>query len=92
MIKYKKSTVDHSIYIEYLSDVTVYYLKLSIDDVLNTTNNDTAFPELTSVFEEHFEIIFQEGSILKYQNFLICQSPLGFSIDHNDHIMELVNE
>ena len=34
----------------------------------------------------------QEGSVLKYLNFLICQSPLGFIIDQTDNIMELVNE
>ena len=34
----------------------------------------------------------QEGSVLKYLNFRIFQSPLGFSIDQTDHIMELVNE
>ena len=34
----------------------------------------------------------QAGSVIKYLNFRICQSPLGFSIDHTDHIMELVNE
>ena len=34
----------------------------------------------------------QEVSVLKYLNFRICQSPLGFIIDQIDHIMELVNE
>ena len=34
----------------------------------------------------------QEGSVIKYLHFRICQSPLGFSIDQTDHIMELVNE
>ena len=34
----------------------------------------------------------QEGSVLKYLNIRICQSPLGFSVDQNDHIVELVNE
>ena len=34
----------------------------------------------------------QEGLFLKYLNDLIFQSPLGFSIGQNDHIMELVNE
>ena len=34
----------------------------------------------------------KEGSVIKYLNFRIFQSPLGFSIDHTDHIMELVNE
>ena len=34
----------------------------------------------------------QEISVLKYLNFRIFQSPLGFSVDQTDHIMELVNE
>ena len=34
----------------------------------------------------------QEGSVLKYLYFQVFQSPLGFSVDHTDHIMELVNE
>ena len=35
---------------------------------------------------------FQEVFVSKCLNFRIFQSPLGFSIDHNDHIMKLVNE
>ena len=34
----------------------------------------------------------QEISVLTYLSFRIFQSPLGFSIDQTDHIMELVNE
>ena len=34
----------------------------------------------------------QEGSVIKYLNFRSFQSPLGFIIDHTDHIMELFNE
>ena len=34
----------------------------------------------------------QEGSVLKYLNVRICQSPLGFSVDQTGHIMELVNK
>ena len=34
----------------------------------------------------------QEGSILKYLDFRIFQSPLGFSVDHTYHIMKLVNK
>ena len=68
------------------------YITVFADDVLNTTNNDNAFPELEGFFKEHFEMKVQEGSVLKYLNFRICQSPLGFSIDQTDHIMELVNE
>ena len=65
IIKYKKSTIDHAIYIKYFSDGTVSYLTVSNDDVLNTTNNYNAFPELTRLFKEHFEMKENEGSVLK---------------------------
>ena len=92
IIEYKKSTIDHDIYIKVFDDGTVSYPTVSTDDVLNTNNNENAFHELTRVFKEHFEMKVQEGSILKYLNFWICQSPLGFSSDQTDHIMELLNE
>ena len=90
-IKYKKIVIDHAIYIKFFSDGTVSYLTVSTDDFLITTDNETAFPELT-FFEENFEIKVQEGSVLKYINFRIFQSPLGFSDGQADHIMKLVNE
>ena len=46
ILHYKKITIYHAIYIKVLSGVTVSYITFSVDDVLNTTNNDTAFPEL----------------------------------------------
>ena len=91
IIKYNKSTIDHAIYIKVFSDVTVSYITVS-NDVLNTTNNETSFTELTIVFEEYFGIKLLEGSVLKYLNFRTFQSPLGFSVFHTDHIMEIVNE
>ena len=65
----------------------VSYLTVSTDDVLNINKNKTAFPGLRRVYEEYFEIKIQEGSVLKYLNLLLCQSPLGLSIDQTDHIM-----
>ena len=35
------------------------YIKVSTDDVLNTTNNETTFPELRIFFEEYFKIKVQ---------------------------------
>ena len=46
IIKYKKITIDHAIYIKFFSDGTLSYLTVSTDDVLNNTNNETSFPEL----------------------------------------------
>ena len=51
VIKYKKSTIDNAIYIKVFTDGTVSYPTVSTDDVLNTNNNETQFPELTRVFE-----------------------------------------
>ena len=46
MIKYKKITINHAIYIKVLSFGILSYLKVSIGDIINTTNHDIAFPEL----------------------------------------------
>ena len=89
--QYKKVTIDHAIYIKILYAITVYYLTVSTDDVLNTTNNEIEFPEIRIFFEEAYEIKFQEGSVLKYLSSQIFQYPLGFSVDHTAHVMELVN-
>ena len=64
-IKYKKSTIDNAIYTKVFSDGTVSYRAVYTDDVLNNTNNEESFPELTRVFEEAFGIKVQEGSVLK---------------------------
>ena len=39
ILEYKKSTIDHAIYIKVFDDGTVSYLTVSTDDVLNNTNN-----------------------------------------------------
>ena len=51
IIKYKKSKIDRTIYIKVFADGTVSYLTVSTDDVLSTTNNENAFPELTRVLK-----------------------------------------
>ena len=66
IIKHKKSTIEHTIYIKVFADGKVSYITVYTDDVLNTTNNENAFPELTRLFKEHFEMKVQGGSVLKY--------------------------
>ena len=50
IIKYKNRTIDHVIYIKVFTYGTVSYPTVSTEDVINTTNNETSFPELTRVF------------------------------------------
>ena len=64
ILKYKKRTFDHAIYIKVLTNGTVSYITVCTDDILNPTNNDAAVPELTRIFEEHFEMKVQEGSVI----------------------------
>ena len=59
IFKYKKRKIDHAIYIKVFTDGTVSYLAVSTDDVLNTNNNENAFPELARVFKEHFDMKVQ---------------------------------
>ena len=51
ILKYKKSTIDNDIYTKVFTYGKVFYLTVSTDDIFNTTNNKTAFPELTIVFK-----------------------------------------
>ena len=39
IIRYKKITIDHAIYIKVFTNRTVSYLAFYTDDVLNTNNN-----------------------------------------------------
>ena len=59
ILKYKKITVDHAIYIKVFTYVTMYYSTFYTDDVLNTTNNEIELSELTRVFGENFEMKVQ---------------------------------
>ena len=72
ILKYKNRRIYHAIYTKVFTGGTVSYLTVSTYDVLNNTNNETAFPELTRVFKEHSYMKVQEGSVLKYLNFWIC--------------------
>ena len=68
IIKYKKSKIDHTIYIKVFSYGKVSYITASSDDFLSTTNNEIVLTELTRFVEEKFDKKFQEGSVLKYLN------------------------
>ena len=51
ILKYKKITTDNTIYIKVFSNVTVSCITVFTDGVINTTNNDTEFPELARVLK-----------------------------------------
>ena len=59
ILKYKKSTIDHSIYINVFYDGIESQLTVSTDNVIDTNNTETEFTELRRVFEEYFGIKVQ---------------------------------
>ena len=60
IIKYKKSTIDHDIYIEVLYDGAISYFTVSTDDGLNITTNYTVFTGPRKMFQGSSENKFQE--------------------------------
>ena len=64
IIKYKKSTIYHGIYIKVFTDGTVSYFTFSTDDFLNTTNNETAFPELIIVLKNTLRLKYKKDQFL----------------------------
>ena len=66
ILKYNEITINHAIYTKAFYDVNVSYPTVSIDDVINTTNNKTAFTELRKCFKEYFEVEVKNKSVIKY--------------------------
>ena len=91
-MKYNESKIYYSILTKVLSDGNVSCLTVFTDDFLNTSNNETDFPELKSCLKNHLRLKFQKYLCLNTWIFGLYKSPLGFSIDKTDHIMELVNK
>ena len=56
VLKYKKISIYHGIYIKVFSDRNFPYITVSTDDVINTANNETSFTELRKVFEYYIYI------------------------------------
>ena len=64
IIKYKKITIDHSIYLKVFSYVTVSYSTVFTNDVLNTNNNETVFTELRIVLKNILRLMSRKDMSL----------------------------
>ena len=64
ILKYKNITIDHAINIKVFTDGTVSYLTVSTDDVLNDTNNYTAFTELTRFLKNTLKLKYKKDQFL----------------------------
>ena len=69
----------------------ILILAVQTDDLLIATNSSTLKNEVLQTLTAAFKVTTQEGSVIKYLNFRIIQSPHGISIDQTNHILDLVN-
>jgi hypothetical protein len=68
------------------------FLALATDDFLVLTDGRELFLALKSGLEKLFKLNLQEGSVLRFLNLRIIQSPDGISIDQNDHVFDSIIE
>ena len=71
ILKYKIIVIVHDIYIKVFSDRTVSYITVSTDNVLNTTNNETEFPELIIFFEEDYSRETQDRKSVVFHDYKV---------------------
>jgi hypothetical protein len=66
------------------------YLALATDDILFLSSTRSPFLQLKSDLEQLFDLTVCEGSIVKFLNLHIVQSPAGISFDQMQHIWSVV--
>jgi hypothetical protein len=85
------STLDHGVFIWKWK--TYYSLSvLETDDLLMASENDEPFHHLVTELRQMFDLTSKQGSILKFLNLRIVQSPLGVSFDQTQHITTQIIE
>ena len=61
-------------------------LSLSTDNILFTTNQPTLFHAVCAHLKGLFQFTTQSGPLLCYIGWRIVQSPVGISIDQDEHL------
>jgi hypothetical protein len=81
-----RSILDHGVFI-LKQDESEMFLVLAMDECLVVCDTCQQILDLNSKMEALIEVTLQEGSILRFLNVRIIQSPAGISIDQTDHIV-----
>ncbi len=81
----KRSTIDHGIFV-WLWQHETCYIALETDDILVASPTNAPFLFLKQELEKIFDLTMRMGSMLRYLNIRIIQSPAGISIDQSQHI------
>jgi hypothetical protein len=82
---------DHAVFL-WQTPTAELFLALATDDFLVLTDDRELFLALKSGLEKLFKLTLQEGSVLRFLNLRIIQSPDGISIDQTDHVVDSIIE
>jgi hypothetical protein len=84
-----RSTADHGIFIwTWINETS--YVALETNDILMASPTRTPFLHLKGELEKLFDLQSNEGTILRFLNLRLIQSPLGISMDQTQHIRSKV--
>jgi hypothetical protein len=89
-LKFVRSSTDHGVFTWFFNDVELCYLALATDDILFLSKTRSPFLFLRQELEKLFDLTVTEGSILKFLNLRIVQSPAGISFDQTQHIRSVL--
>ena len=92
LLKYgfKRSTVDHALFVMNVGVNKWFYCLISTDDLLCSYPNEECFNHLYSYLNEYFGLSIQKGNVLTYLNMRIIQSNEIITLDQADYIFELL--
>jgi hypothetical protein len=85
-----RSSTDHGVFIWSYNGLEQCYLALATDDVLFLSKTRTPFLFLRTELDKLFDLTVNEGSVLKFLNLRIVQSPAGISFDQTNHIRSVL--
>jgi hypothetical protein len=80
---------DHALFL-WQTPTAELFLALATDDFLVLTDDRELFLALKSGLEKLFKFTLQEGSVLRFLNLRIIQSPDRISIDQTDHVVDSI--
>ena len=83
-----KSTVDHGFFSKGYENSDVMLLSLATDDCLCSFRYESHLKEFVSFITQYFDVVVQNGQVLKFLGIRIVQSNHAISIDQGEYIFD----
>jgi hypothetical protein len=88
-LRFIRCSCDHGVFILTTPEETCY-IALETDDLLFISKTRAPFLRLKASLKQLFDLTVCEGSVLKFLNLRIVQSPSGISFDQTRHIQHVI--